>query len=170
VLLADVDPPAADLLQACDQAQDGGLAAPGRADQHQELPGRHLQGDVLDRDHSAAEALADPIEPDTRRLRRPRSCHDYPFSAPAISPRKKNRPSSTYTTSVGREASRAAAIAWLNGMVCTLAMLFSPIVTGHPPRAVITKPNRKSFQAEVNCQMIETADRSEERRGGKEGT
>src|SRR5690606_27894711 len=131
--------------------------APGRADQHQELPRRYLQRDVADRVHAAAEALAHPVQPDARRLRRPHVGHDHPFSAPAISPRRKNRPSSTYTTSVGREASSAAAIAWLNGMVCTLAMLFSPIVTGHPPCAVITNPNRKSFQAEVNCQMSETA-------------
>ena len=36
-------------------------------------------------------------------------------------------------------------------------MLLSAIVTGQYSRLVSSSPNRKSFHAEVNCQIIETA-------------
>src|SRR4051812_31435152 len=58
---------------------------------------------------------------------------------------------------VGRLTSSAPAIAWPNGTDCPPATLFSAIVTGHESRLVIIAPNMKSFQLDVNCQMIATA-------------
>jgi hypothetical protein len=50
-----------DLFQAGDHPQAGGLAAPGRADEHHELAIGDLEGEVLD-GSEIAEALPDVIE------------------------------------------------------------------------------------------------------------
>src|SRR5207302_9050258 len=59
--LADVDVARARLLQPCDQAEAGGLAASRGSHQHRELLVRDFERDAVDRDDSA-ELLADLFE------------------------------------------------------------------------------------------------------------
>src|SRR5690606_24573472 len=55
---ADLDLTAVGLFEPCDAAQQGGLAAAARAEQHHELAGTHLERDVVDRcDRGAVPAL-----------------------------------------------------------------------------------------------------------------
>src|SRR5690606_23732886 len=63
VLVADHDAPGGGHLQPGDQAQGGGLAAAGGAEQGDELPGRDLERDVAHRDYGP-EGLGHPLEGD----------------------------------------------------------------------------------------------------------
>ncbi len=49
--------------QAAEQVQQGGLAAAAGADEHQELPGADVQGDVFQRGHPAGGAAPAPGTP-----------------------------------------------------------------------------------------------------------
>src|SRR3954451_15122285 len=64
VLFVQQDPARADLDQPVHHPQDRRLAAPGRADQHRQLPGRQLHRQVTDGDGTAGELLADALESD----------------------------------------------------------------------------------------------------------
>ena len=61
---ADRDDAVGHFLQAGDHSQQGRLAAARGADEHDELPIRNLQADVVDGDEVAREHLPDPVETD----------------------------------------------------------------------------------------------------------
>ena len=60
----------------------------------------------------------------------------------------KYRPSNRYTATVGRQASRALAMAWLNGTAWPPAMLLSAIVMGQASRVVEGLPPRLDLDAD----------------------
>src|ERR687886_628325 len=69
----------------------------------------------------------------------------------------KYRPSRMYISSVGADASSAAAICRLYGVTSEPVVLFSATVTGQLVGSVTMKTaNRKSFQIAVNCQISAT--------------
>ena len=61
----DGDPPAVDLLQVVDAAQEGGFARAGRAEDHHHLAAAHVQVDALEH-LEAAKALVHPFGEDHR--------------------------------------------------------------------------------------------------------
>src|SRR5690606_17562218 len=69
-LVADVEPTVGDLLEPGDHAQRGGLAAPRRADEDDELAVLDLHVEVLDGLRAVRVPLPDPVEhdPGHRRL------------------------------------------------------------------------------------------------------
>ena len=77
--VVDPDLAVGDRLEAGHHPQRGGLAAPGRADQHQELARLHLQAEVVDRDHAAREVLGDRLQRD-----RAGGGHHEPASMPVM--------------------------------------------------------------------------------------
>ena len=85
VAAADPDMALVRLLQPRDEAERGGLAGPGRAEQHQELAVRDVEIHPFDGGH-VAEALADAQQRDISHGRSPgrgvrgRSRHGFPPS------------------------------------------------------------------------------------------
>ena len=61
----DRDRALGDVLQPGDHPEQGGLAAAGRADEHEELAALDLEGDVVDGDDASAEHLAHMVEQDS---------------------------------------------------------------------------------------------------------
>ena len=66
LLAVDEELAGGDLLQARQDPEDRGLAAPGRADEDHELAVLDLQRDVVHGDHVVAEDLRDAVEDDLR--------------------------------------------------------------------------------------------------------
>ena len=85
--LADADLAGAGLHQPGDDVEQGGLAAAGRPQQHQELAVGELDIDLF-QDFQRGVAFLDAADAE--------GCHDcYPLTAPAVSPRRKYLPAST---------------------------------------------------------------------------
>jgi hypothetical protein len=72
-------------LEAREQAQQRGLAAPGRSEQGKELAGENIEGHVLNRGDTG-EALAHAVEPEQRPRRgvRPRRERPSRIASPLI--------------------------------------------------------------------------------------
>ncbi len=88
----DQDPPGPDLGEAGDGAQQRGLAAAGRAEQGDELAGRHLERDALQH-LDRAEGDLDPLDAQripghprtrSRRVRLPRAGPDASLPAEVL--------------------------------------------------------------------------------------
>ncbi len=87
--LVDSGRAAGDLLETGDHAQEGGLAAPRRADEHHELAVRDRDAHVVDGHESVAVDLRHPVELDPRhaptaspRAGAPRRRASYRFAQP----------------------------------------------------------------------------------------
>jgi len=91
-LAGDPDLARADLLEPGDHAQGSRLAAPGRADEYDELALCDLEVEVTDRDHVAAVDLGKVDELDLGH---------YPRTAPAVSPNAIRRCTSRKNTTTG---------------------------------------------------------------------
>ncbi|MDT4875493.1 hypothetical protein FQZ97_1108650 [compost metagenome] len=80
-LATDGDLARGDILEASDHAQQSGLAASGRTDQHHKLAIAHFERNVV-KDADAAIALADMLEFDFRHGRPPSHCNSKARRAP----------------------------------------------------------------------------------------
>src|SRR6185436_5971607 len=138
-------------IEARDDVEQRALAATRRTDQDQKLAVVDLDVDAFQHLHRS-EALGHMLD------RQCAHCLFYPFTAPAVSPRRKYFPAITYTSSVGRPAMIAAAMSTLYSFtpVEVFTRLLSATVIGWRSPEENTTPNRKSFQTCVNCQITHT--------------